>query len=515
MTQLAPKVLENSRVSREDLLADGPTVRAKPQSLYLDVSNRCNLRCIMCPYHWNGKDQLKEGDVMPEEVFYRIGAELFPTARNVYLYGGGEVFLHPHWDAMFDFARQWTFLPIISTHGGLFTDRRIAALVDAGTQLRISFDGATPQTFDKIRVGGDFHQVVANIRRIQRYREQNAPGGRFLIRFSVTSFDENVHELPDIVALAADLGVEQVIFHHLMTDRNPLEGHQLHHMPTASDEAFCQAAERGAELGVHVKVPAAFQAEGELAQRLEAALAKVPPNRHGDYFNYPVGPSEGFTCRVPWVETYIKTNGEVMPCCMVAQNFTLGSVVEASFESVWNSENYQEFRHQVNSPAPASTCTAQACIYRNHQLHQGLIQLDSQNRLRLDSRCPGRLHAAMHPLESRTSGRNLRARIRVQNEGDTLWLADREGQSFRGKVRLGLKTINRSGTVLADYARVTLEHDVEPGDSAELNVQSELPDGASGFLLDMVSEGISWFEPHGSTALRLLLEEPSLGDPVA
>lgn len=240
---LAPLVGENSRLSRDDVLTAGPAVRAKPQSIYVDISNRCNIQCIMCPYHWNGHDQRK-GSIMPEEIFSRVGRELFPSARNVYLFGGGEVFLHPRWDEMFDFARQWTFLPIVSTHGGLFNERRIRALVDAGTQLRISFDGATRETFNKIRQGASFDRVVANLRRIVRYRESQPPGGRFLLRFSVTSFAENVRQLPRIVELASDLGVEQVVFHHLMTDRNPLDGHQLQRTPELSDEMFCQAAER-------------------------------------------------------------------------------------------------------------------------------------------------------------------------------------------------------------------------------------------------------------------------------
>ncbi len=509
MKDLSPRVLENSRLSREDILADGPLVRSKPQSIHMDVSNRCNIQCIMCPYHWNGQDQLKAGSVMPKEIFYRIGRELFPTARNVYLFGGGEVFFHPHWDEMFDFARQWTFLPVISTHGGLFTDRRVRALVEAGTQLRISFDGATRETFNRIRYGADFDRVVANIRRIVKYRDRHVPGGRFFLRFSVTSFDENVRELPQIVELASELGVEQVVFHHLMTDRNPLEGHQLHYMPELSDEMFSWAAKRGAELGVRVEVPQLFDLHGEAAERLHAAAANNPTNRHAAYFNYPIGPSEGYTCRVPWVETYVKTDGRIMPCCVISQDFTLGNVASGSFEEVWNGTPYQDLRRTVNSMEPPATCTTEACTYRNHKLNQGLIRLDGRQRPRLDSRCPGKLRAAIRPLAVDFRGSDLRARIAVTNEGDTLWLADQPDVDSYGRVRLGLKALDRAGEVLADFSRVILERDVAPGEAVELAVRAQLPPGASAFLLDMVDECVAWFELYGSATLHLRPAEGS------
>lgn len=511
-TDLAPQVLENSGRSRLDILENRNVLAARPQSLYVDVSNRCNIKCLICPYHWNGQD-MRKADVMPKEIFFKVGRELFPTARTVYLFGGGEVFLHPEWDELFDFATQWSFLPVISTNGMPLNERRTRALVDAGTQLRISFDGGTPATFNRIREGADFHTVVKNIRRLVSYRDAERPGGRFLLRFSVTAYDENIREAVRIVELAAELGVEQVVFHHLMTDRNPLAGHELSHFPELSDETFAAALERGADLGLHVQAPPPFRADAADtpdAGRAAAALARMPGNRHAPYFNYPLGPAESYVCRVPWVEAWIKPNGNVAPCCMIAQEVKLGSVAVETFLSVWNGGPYRELRETVNSPRPPATCAPETCEHRRHQVSQGRLARGADGGVALTSLCPARLSADIQASDVRTEGRRVSARVAIRNTGDTLWLADvpdkSPDESPVGRVRLAAKVLGASGEVtLQDFVRFPLESDVAPGGTAVRQIAFELPEGAHGALLDMVDEGIAWFESMGSRPVPLML----------
>ena len=502
---LSPLAIENTRLAKQDVRSSRATLRAKPQSIYVDVSNRCNIKCLICPYHWNGQD-MRKADVMPKEVFFRVGRELFPTARNVYLFGGGEVFLHPDWDEMFDFARQWSFLPIISTNGMLFNDRRVRAVVEAGTFLRISFDGATRSTFNKIREGAEFEDVVRNIRRLVSYRDEHAPGGRFCLRFSVTIYDENIREAVMLVELAKELGVEQVVFHHLMTDRNPLAGHELLHFPELSDDWLCRAAERGAELGVHVEVPPMFRTDGDEARRLAEVAPRIPPSRLRQYFDYPLGPLDSYVCRVPWIEAWIKPNGNVAPCCMIAQEVKLGNVAAETFMSVWNGGAYQDFRRTVNSPTPPTTCTPEACEARRHQVAQGRLGRGADGRVRLTSLCPSRLQAEIRASEVKSDGSCMSAVLTIKNIGDTVWLADAEGEAPVGRVRLGAKVLGAGGEVVQeDFVRFLLDADVAPGETVFQDVYFELPQGGHGALLDMVDEGITWFQTGGSTPLPLML----------
>jgi SAM-dependent methyltransferase len=122
---------------------------------------------------------------------------------------------------------------------------------------------------------------------------------------------------------------------------------------------------------------------------------------------------------------------------------------------------------------------------------------------RKDSRAPGTLGARIRPTLERR-GRELVGLVELANTGDTLWLAAPAGGD--GRVRLGLELLAADGRMLArDFARVALEADVPPGGVASVRVAVELPDegGPVELKLDLVAEGVCWFEDRGSQAVRL------------
>lgn len=496
------KILKNSKTSAEDISANRSCLNALPQSLYMDISNRCNIKCIICPYHWTDKDMTK-GPLMPKELFFRVGRDLFPTARVVYLFGGGEVFLHPDWDEMFEFAGNWSFLPVISTNGMLLNDRRSQKLVEAGTHLRISFDGAIKKTFNRIRQGADFDMVLNKISRLTKFRKSHIASNRFCLRFSVTSFDENIKEAVKIVELASDLGIDEVIFHHLMVDRNPLAGKELSNFPELSDEMFTRALERGIELGIHVNVPSPFNRDREFGSRVEELRKRVPPSSVRDYFDYPTAPSNFYTCRVPWVETWIKTNGLVQPCCLISKEYSLGDTTLQSIKEIWNGKKYLKFREKINTDSPPPPCIPEACVHRIHQKNEGRLsqkkkRFSRKKKVILTSSCPGILKVEFKTIDGRFRGNTLKARIKAVNKGDTIWLCDKPDTHYLGIVRLGIKTMGRSSNEIGDFARIPLKKTVHPGSSVVIDFEKELPPDTEGFIIDLVAEGISWFEETGN-----------------
>ena len=107
---------------------------------------------------------------------------------------------------------------------------------------------------------------------------------------------------------------------------------------------------------------------------------------------------------------------------------------------------------------------------------------------RLD--CPARLRA----------GTPAAFRLRVQNTGQTRWLARTDDQAA-GQVRLGVSLLEVDGRLRQlDFGRTTLPADVAPGQ--ELAIDGEVPpiDAAGRYLLrfDLVAEGVSWFADRGT-----------------
>jgi len=101
--------------------------------------------------------------------------------------------------------------------------------------------------------------------------------------------------------------------------------------------------------------------------------------------------------------------------------------------------------------------------------------------------------------------------LTVRNAGDTLWR--HEEAPAGGYVRLGGHLLSESGEPTDwDFFRAPLPCPVPAGRTVSFEAHFRLPDRAGRHLLrlDLVDEGVAWFEQHGSptTELELLVDSP-------
>jgi SAM-dependent methyltransferase len=114
----------------------------------------------------------------------------------------------------------------------------------------------------------------------------------------------------------------------------------------------------------------------------------------------------------------------------------------------------------------------------------------------VDSRAPSQLRALLLP-ELVRDGVHVRGLVRVQNMGETLWLRGAEA----GGVRLGLQLLTAERAMIErDHARFDLPRSVPAGGTVDLSVAIVVPDHSAHYVLkvDLVSEGVCWFEDVGS-----------------
>ena len=99
----------------------------------------------------------------------------------------------------------------------------------------------------------------------------------------------------------------------------------------------------------------------------------------------------------------------------------------------------------------------------------------------------------------------LTFRLRVENIGEGRWPATGEATTGRGMVYLGSHLLlETEEEVEWNYGAAVLPRDLEPGETANLEMKLRAPETPGRYILefDMVAEHITWFEDHGSGTLR-------------
>ena len=97
-----------------------------------------------------------------------------------------------------------------------------------------------------------------------------------------------------------------------------------------------------------------FNEAREVAQslRLNLRLPRTTPRKHE------AGTPGKDRCDWPWTGAYISYEGYMMPCCMVStpDRANFGKVTDRTLTSVWNSDEYNNFREQLDSENPPDIC---------------------------------------------------------------------------------------------------------------------------------------------------------------
>lgn len=171
----------------------------------VESSLACNLGCVMCPWTAarNGDDPRA---LMRQEVWDAVKPHLADIGSLDFT-GGGEPLLNPLlFDWIADAHRDGCRTGFL-TNGVRLDEAACARALESGIDwLAVSIDGATRDVYQRLRPGSNFEVVCANVRRLANGRS----GGRPRIMVNFVMMPENVHQLEDMVRLAADLGADML-----------------------------------------------------------------------------------------------------------------------------------------------------------------------------------------------------------------------------------------------------------------------------------------------------------------
>ncbi|MGQ9586628.1 MAG: radical SAM/SPASM domain-containing protein [Anaerolineae bacterium] len=143
----------------------------RPDRMYLESTNVCNLRCIMCP---TGRgQQVRPKGFMDFDLFRGIVDEVAPYVRTTTLHIWGEPLLHPRLGEMIRYCREKGIRSEISTNATLLDEEKTREILASGLgAIYLCLDGATRETYEKIRRRADFEETRTNILRFLGERKR-------------------------------------------------------------------------------------------------------------------------------------------------------------------------------------------------------------------------------------------------------------------------------------------------------------------------------------------------------
>jgi MoaA/NifB/PqqE/SkfB family radical SAM enzyme len=328
-----------------------PIAELSPRVVFIEVTNRCNLLCVTCPHTFFEREPLKS---LSLQEFITI-AEQFPQMQRALLHGIGEPLLNRELPDIIQYLKGRNVEVIINSNGTLLTPEWQIKLIESGLdQYRCSIDGATDETYARIRGAALLPKLKKGLEGLVKTKALlGATNPRISIWCVATQ--ENLRELPDLLRLAANLGVPEVYMQRLV------------YFAQAPDQQYGMARDEMTFFGKDDNteeriIEECMKLSSDLGISFLASGGRDPINSLAAARIADFAPWQA--CMRPWTTAYVTANGNCLPCCISPfatddyQSLILGNLFERPFQEIWNEPLYQKFRTDLLSEHPHKACSS-------------------------------------------------------------------------------------------------------------------------------------------------------------
>lgn len=344
----------------------------------------CNFKCTMCEQHSEFSPHQRHRKAanirrrrMDINIVRKVVAELAPLGqlREIIPTTMGEPLQYKDFPTFIDLCHEYNIKLNLTTNGSFYgrgVDEWARLLVPVCSDVKISWNGASEATQQKIMRGSVMSKQLSNLHRFVAIRDEYvaaaASNNRCSVTLQVTFMEQNLNELPDIVNLAIAHNCDRVKGHHLWSHFEEIKDQDLRR-DSSSIARWNAVAEQCRQIADKTRLPSG------LAIKLD------------NFFDLPLGGEISGTYTVnsdrkgirgelihpeavcPFLgnEAWINHEGRFDPCCAPDdQRKLLGSfghitsgLDQASTDGdgmdgprgimdIWHSEKYQELVQNYN-----------------------------------------------------------------------------------------------------------------------------------------------------------------------
>ena len=318
-------------------VADGRQAFVGPEHVVMDLTNRCNERCVGC---WLYSPLLKEktdAHWLVEEIdFQRAKALIDDLAilgtKRIRFTGGGEPFMHPKIMELIEYTKSSGLICSITTNFSLMDKEKVRDLIRLGVdELAISLWASNEYTYQKTHPGTS-KDIFGKVRKNLEILLKSKRGKPFVTLCNVIC-NLNYLEIEEMFRFAVGIGADGVYF----TLVDALDG----------TDSLLLDKKQGQELL-------------RQSENIQRAWENLPKERRIklDYFdgfisrikedsalfgNYDKQRINQLPCYAGWIFARILADGKVSPCCRGVKK-VMGNINDRGFKEIWFSERYNEFR---------------------------------------------------------------------------------------------------------------------------------------------------------------------------
>ncbi|MEW5819895.1 MAG: radical SAM/SPASM domain-containing protein [Cyanobacteriota bacterium] len=283
-----------------------------PKIFVIETSLICDLKCPECALGSSLINRPK--GVLSFEKFEIIANKIKPLAEKTYLIIWGEPLLNK--DIFKIIKKTSTFSQTnISTNANTLTEENAIEIINSGlSDIVVSIDAVTQQTYEKYRVGGNFEKVLSNLKMLNELNIKHGQKVRIIPQFIV--FKHNQHELEEFKNICKSLELKPFIKAPYIR-RNSI-------FANSGDSKFIRKKYKN-------------------EKQLKKAMKQCPDARNT------------FT---------ILLDGSVVLCCYDHNSImSFGNIFEQDVLEIWNSDKYKEYRWNILNGSPPHFCMENCLQY--------------------------------------------------------------------------------------------------------------------------------------------------------
>ena len=319
----------------------------------------CNLKCVMCEEHSPYSDFIpnlfKETGVKRRRMKFETVEDIFLQAeklgvKEIIPSTMGEPLMYKGIEGIFELSQKHN-IKINLTTNGTFPKHSVEdwakLIVPNTTDVKISWNGATAETAEKVMTGLNYNQVLEKVKEFVAFRNKlfTESGWYCRITFQLTFMQNNMHELADIVKLAAELGVDRVKGHQLWT-----------HFEEIKSLSMKATKESVANWNEYVKQAHEAQEKYRKPNGEKVILENIIPLHNNETKELP----EDYECPFLSKELWISATGNISPCC-APDNLRkslgdFGNISTTTIEDVLQSSVYTELVNNYKTKPLCKTC---------------------------------------------------------------------------------------------------------------------------------------------------------------